>query len=914
MAEPIDLKQNQYATDEQIQEIVEKYDPESRFRKTVGLASKAILIFCMILSLFHMYTAGFGVLQEWKHRSFHLSFVMLLIFLCYPIKKKELPRLKSFIYSGLYALIGGGIISFELMTTLHIPLIYFWLIYLFLASSLFYFKERPVFSLKIVPWVDLFLSGVCLTAMGVFIVFILNHWPEVIGASRIRVAIWLWAIVGIITAVFLVQASLVLYAIIKRGEGFRIDPLKIPYFDIVLATMAFGISSYIFLDFDQFILRAGHINLRDLMIGLIAIPLILEGTRRSIGVPLMVIALFALAYCYLGPYLVGVPLISDFAHRGYSVKRIIDHMYSGTEGIYGIPVGVVATYVFHFVLFGLFIAKTGLGQLFIDISMALAGGSPGGPAKVAIVASCFCGTVSGSSIANTVGTGSFTIPMMKRIGLSSEFAGAVEAAASTGGQIMPPIMGAAAFIMAQYLGIPYVKICLAAMLPAVLHFYGIGVMIHFQALKKGLLGLPKDQLPKMRVIMKERGIMLIPMILILWLLIDGRSPFLAAFWAMITAMSFGQMSSMNSRTITFIVPIILSLPGIVFDFNIFHANPIFVAVFCVLMLCLMVWTFREAKLRDWLVGLVPTAVMFVLSALRFDHFTVSFWTNIAVIALGVFYRESNMRVRQIVECLEGGTKNALAIGAACAAVGLIVGTSMLTGLGLKFGQLTISLARQIAEFLGTAGFHYLFAADAMTLFFLLILTAIACFILGMGLPTTAQYIVAVIIAAPALLEFGIHPFLSHMFVFFYAILADITPPVALAAYAASGISGGDPFRTGLIAFSNSASTWILPMVWMYAPIVVMMPWLLDPKIAFDWMQFGYLYACIVIGLTILGASFRGYFAAVSTIPERILGFIAALMLFSQHSVPVSVSAAAIVVAIFLIQKLRTKKALLAVQS
>ncbi len=194
------------------------------------------------------------------------------------------------------------------------------------------------------PWVDFILSGICLTAMGVFIVFILNHWPEVIHLSRIRVAIWLWAIVGIITTVFLVQTSLALHAIIKRGEGFRIDPLKIPYFDIVMATMAFGISSYIFLDFDQFILRAGHITLRDLMVGLIAIPLILEGTRRSIGVPLMVIALFALAYCYLGPYLVGVPLISEFAHRGYSVRRIIDHMYSGTEGIYGIPVGVVATY------------------------------------------------------------------------------------------------------------------------------------------------------------------------------------------------------------------------------------------------------------------------------------------------------------------------------------------------------------------------------------------------------------------------------------------------------------------------------------------------------------------------------------------------------------------------------------------
>jgi TRAP-type uncharacterized transport system fused permease subunit len=273
-----------------------------------------------------------------------------------------------------------------------------------------------------------------------------------------------------------------------------------------------------------------------------------------------------------------------------------------------------------------------------------------------------------------------------------------------------------------------------------------------------------------------------------------------------------------------------------------------------------------------------------------------------------------MRIRQIVDCLEGGTKNALAIGAACAAVGLIVGTSMLTGLGLKFGQLTINLAGNIADFLGTIGLQYFFTVDAMTFFFLLILTALACFVLGMGLPTTAQYIIAAIIAAPALLNFGIHPLLSHMFVFFYAILADVTPPVALAAYAASGISGGDPFRTGLIAFGNSASTWILPMVWMYTPIVILMPWLLDPKIAFDWMQFSYVFACITIGITVLAASVRGFFAAPSTIPERVLGFIAALLLFAQKGIPVSISATATVVAIFLIQKVRKKRTLLAAQS
>ncbi|MBE0556127.1 MAG: TRAP transporter fused permease subunit, partial [Proteobacteria bacterium] len=337
---------------------------------------------------------------------------------------------------------------------------------------------------------------------------------------------------------------------------------NIPYFDVFLALLATLVSVYIFLEFNNIGIRAGSPDKADLIVGGMAVLFVLEGARRSIGAPLPFIAVLVLVNCYLGPYFLKIPGLTLFAHRGYSVSRIIDYMYLGTEGIYGIPLGVVATFVFHFVLFGLFIARTGLGQLFMDLAMALAGGTPGGPAKVAVVSSGMFGSISGSSVANTVTTGSFTIPLMKKVGYRPVFAGAVEATSSTGGQLMPPVMGAAAFIMSDFLGVPYIKIATCAIIPALLFYLAVGWMVHLEAIKYGLLGLPREMLPRVSAVLKERGLLVAPLVIIVYLLISGRSPFLAAFWGIILSVAIGQI---QPRTIAFLIPVLLSIPSILFE-------------------------------------------------------------------------------------------------------------------------------------------------------------------------------------------------------------------------------------------------------------------------------------------------------------------------------------------------------------
>ncbi|MBN2252010.1 MAG: TRAP transporter fused permease subunit, partial [Candidatus Altiarchaeota archaeon] len=380
------------------------------------------------------------------------------------------------------------------------------------------------------------------------------HIAEAFENSGISLLFWSFFLFGVFFSMillFAVQWIRTLFALI-RGETFGYTQDHIPYFDVFFAIISAFISVYIFMEFNSLVLRSGIPLKLDLVVGAFAILLILEGARRSLGPPLPIIALLVLINSYLGPYFIDIPGLSFFAHRGYSIERIIEHMYLGTEGIFGIPLGVVATFVFHFVLFGIFISKTGLGQLFMDLAMALAGGTVGGPAKVSVISSGFLGSISGSSIANTVTTGAFTIPLMKKVGYSPQFAGAVEAASSTGGQLMPPIMGAAAFIMAEFLGIPYIKIAAAAIVPSFLHFFAVGTMVHFEALKQGLKGLPRETLPKIGTVLKERGLFVAPLVVIVYLLISGSSPFLAAFWGIIFSVAIGQI---HTRTMPLLVVI-----------------------------------------------------------------------------------------------------------------------------------------------------------------------------------------------------------------------------------------------------------------------------------------------------------------------------------------------------------------------
>ena len=674
-------------------EDVKRYDPEFRFRQLTGIAAIVVTVLACGLSIFHVYTAGFGTLMDMKHRAVHLTVTMILIFLLYPSCKNAQKRKRDIAGRVVTALVGAIILAFGLRAILH------------------------------------------LRFFSVFLVFILGF-------------------------------AFIIYTTLTRFQSAD----KIPPVDIILAVLGASISIYIFVSYKQIVGRAGMPTTLDLIFGLLAILLVMEAARRAIGWDLPVLALLCLIYAYFGPQMPGF-----LAHRGYSVKRIVEHMYLGTEGIFGIPLGVVATYVFHFVLFGIFVTKTGLGQLFIDIAMAIAGQSTGGPAKVAVISSGLLGSINGSSIANTVTTGSFTIPLMKRMGYTPRFAGAVEATASTGGQITPPIMGAAAFIMAEMIGIPYIKIAAAATIPALLHYLGIGTMVHLQAAKDGLRRLSPEELPDIKKCLRDRGHLLLPLFVIVTLLIIGRSPFLAAFWGIISS-----------------------------------------------------------------------------------------------ILVSYARKSTRLSLRQIMDALEWGTRSALSIGAACACVGFIIGTATLTGLGLSFANMTVNLAHSTAAFLAHLDFLNIGIMAHGDLFFTLLYTMAACTILGSGLPTTATYIILSMIAAPALRDFNVPLLVSHMFVLYYGVLADVTPPVALAAYAAAGLAGSNPFRTGFTAFKLALAKAIVPFAFVYSPMLLLM--------GFQWRMGLIAIFSAALGIIALGAGAVGYLSGKLAVWERVLRILCTMFL------------------------------------
>ena len=471
----------------------------------------------------------------------------------------------------------------------------------------------------------------------------------------------------------------------------------LPWYDVVLAVLSFTIGLYWLLFYNDLVMRVAEPTRFDLVVGGIAILLTLEATRRTVGMTLPVLSILFMLYAYFGFYFGGI-----WGHRGFSVKCIIDHLYLTAEGVLGIPLGVCLEYVFLFVLFGAFLRRTGIGEFIMDLANSLVGHRSAGPAKVAIVASALFGTISGSSVANVVSTGSLTIPMMKKMGYRPEFAAAVEASASTGGQLMPPIMGAAAFLMAEFLGIPYVKIMMHAAIPAILYFFGVYMGVELEGRKLGLKGLPKDKIPRLTTVLKQ-GYLLIPIVGLVWALVSGYTPSMAA------------------------------IIGIV--------------------LCILV---------------------------------------------GFFSRRSSFTFRDILEALKEGGIDALSISAVAATAGIVVGIVTLTGLGLKVANGVIALS----------GGRLILAA---------LLVMLASFILGMGIPTTANYVITSTIAAPALLRLGIPPIVAHMFVFYFGLMADLTPPVAVAAYAAAAIARANPMKVGVIATSLAMGAWIIPFMFLASP-------------------------------------------------------------------------------------------------
>ena len=624
-----------------VQENLEKYDSESRYRRPEGFWKMAIKVICIAFSLFQFYTAGFGVLPAQIQRPLHVFFAFVLVFLLYPSCKS--------------------------------------------------------FSRKSMHWLD-----------------------------------------------------------------------------VLLATVAGATMIYLIVNYQEIMYRGGVPTQLDLIFGALAIIFTFEVSRRIVGWPIVLVALVFVLYARFGRYLPGF-----FAHRGFTWTRIINHMYLTTEGILGAPIGVSSTFVFMFILFGAFLNKTGLGKFFIDLALAAAGHQAGGPAKVAVISSGFFGTISGSSVANTVTTGTFTIPLMKSIGYEGHFAGAVEAASSTGGQLMPPIMGAAAFIMSDFIGVPYITIAIAAVLPALLYYMAVFIMIHMEAKRLGLKGLPKDQLPNTKKIFMDGGHLLVPLFVIIYMLIKGYTPLKAAFYSILI-------------------------------------------------------TVGVAMLR----------------------------------------KNTRLKLSDIIDAFDEGARSSLGVAAACACAGLVIGSVTLTGIGLKLANGIVSLA----------GGH---------LFFTLVLTMITSILLGMGLPTTAKYIVLASMAAPAIQKFGVPVLAAHMFIFYYGIIADLTPPVALAAYAGAGIGGADPMKTGFTALRLAVAGFLIPYFFAYNPELLM----INASLANTTIP----TVTAIAGTVLLSFAAAGYWLRNLHMYERALLLAGALLLI-QPGIMTDAAGLAVGVAVYLLQK------------
>ncbi|SBV96642.1 TRAP transporter, 4TM/12TM fusion protein [uncultured delta proteobacterium] len=521
--------------------------------------------------------------------------------------------------------------------------------------------------------------------------------------------------------------------------------------DFMLAAVGLIVNLYIFFAIDDISAKAGLVTQTDIILGTITIVIVLEAARRCVGYELPLLAIAFLAYAYLGPYLPG-----DLMHRGYSFERLVDHMFISAEGIYGIALGVSSTFIFLFILFGAFLGATGLSELFTNASLAIAGHKPGGPAKVAIIASGLLGMINGSAAANVVTTGAFTIPLMKHVGYQAHFAGAVEAVASTGGQIMPPVMGAAAFIMAEFLGIPYKTVMITALIPAILYYLAVWINVDLEARKLGLKGLPKDQLPDAKAELKKSGHLLLPIVLLMYLLLADYTPAYSAFYSIL-----------------------------------------------------------------------------------------------ALVAVSFFKKHTRMNLKSLIISLDSGARQAVGVAVACAVVGIIVGVVSITGLGLQLANMILMLSGGLL---------------IPTLF----LTMVACMIMGMGMPTSAAYIVAGTVAAPAMVNLGVDPIVAHMFVLYYAVLSAITPPVALAAYAGAGIANAPPSKVGWTAVRLGLAGFIVPFMFVFSPALCAQS---DSLLI--------IFRCLAtatIGIYCLACSIQGYMLKNTDYLERALLFASALLL------------------------------------
>ncbi|MAN99719.1 TRAP transporter permease [uncultured Roseovarius sp.] len=595
--------------------------------------------------------------------------------------------------------------------------------------------------------------------------------------------------------------TLLAFPLIAYGRGVGLQLRAIAW---LFAAAGVAVALYQWWEYQPLIMRAGRPLTQDIVVGVVALIVVFAAAWTMMGPALPLIAGAFLAYCLFGEY-----LPSPLNHRGFDFTQVIDHMAYGTEGIYGIPTYVSSTYIFLFILFGSFLERAGMIRLFTDVALGLFGHRQGGAAKVAVVSSGLMGTISGSGVANVVTTGQFTIPLMKKFGYRSAFAGGVEATASMGGQIMPPVMGAVAFIMAETLDVPYVEVVKAALIPAILYFASAFWMVHLEAGKHGLKGLAKADLPSPRKAIAENWMLLVPLGVLIYLLFGGYTPLFAG-------------------TIGLGLTVLLILGGT----------------------AVMNLPAGAMRLAFWVcLGLVAAA---------FFEFGIEVLV-VALAALILWCAVTNGGRETLHLCrdsLAEGAKTALPVGVACALVGIIIGTMTLTGAANTFGQFIVSVGKT-------------------SLLLSLILTMLTCILLGMGIPTIPNYIITSSIAGPALLALGVPLIVSHMFVFYFGILADLTPPVALACFAAAPIAKENGLRISFEAIKVAAAGFVIPFMAVYTPALMLQaggP--LADAIGY-WPAVAYIVFKTVICIGLWGAAVIGWLGRPLGWPLRLLGVVAA---------------------------------------
>ncbi|MEO7337477.1 MAG: TRAP transporter permease [Caldimonas sp.] len=595
---------------------------------------------------------------------------------------------------------------------------------------------------------------------------------------------------------FLLLLVFVLYPAMRRGTQLT----RVPLIDWGLALAGFGLAFYQWAFESDLIQRAGDPTTTDLVVGTLIIVLVFEAARRVVGFALPLVCALFLLYGLFGQYLPGV-----LAHRPYAYSQIVDQLAFGTEGIYGIPTLVSATYIFLFILFGAFLEHAGMIRLFNDFALGLVGSSQGGPAKVAVISSGLMGTISGSGVANVLTVGQFTIPLMKRFGYSSVFAGAVEATSSMGGQIMPPVMGAVAFIMAETLNVPYSSIVKAAVIPAFLYYFTAFMMVHLEAGRAGLAGLPKDQCPNPWRALKDNWYLVLPLAALVYMLFHGFTPMFA-----------GMVGLALTAIMILGVAIAATLSLTAFRYAFWVAVGLGASTFV-----------------KW--GIEPVLVLIA-----------------GLCLVCVVMRNGRATLATLHDGLVTGAKQALGVGIACAVVGVIIGILTLTGAASSFAGFILDVGQK-------------------SLFLSLVLTMIVCLILGMGIPTIPNYIITSSIAAPALLKLGVPLIVSHMFVFYFGIMADLTPPVALAAFAAASISKASPMKTGVKATQIAIAGFVVPFMAVYAPELMLQG-------EAGWLAVVFITFKAIVAIVLWGGAAVGYLRAPLSGIERVLAAAAACLL------------------------------------